>query len=319
MGGAPAEGSDAAIYPDLARVNLLRMRGDFKAALQHGRAILHKFPNNVTANQLLGDLCLETGDLEQAKEWYELALDIAPKHPQIEKKLNDVRQKLEQEETAGLVEQLGLPPAKSKNGLVAIGIAAMVIVIAGIAYLLGTQKPKSEVASGAPKQTQISAPINTPTAQPDPPSSNTLPPVQSNPASTAASTEESTLQGLVSQRSQKGGRLLGLSIDPRTGLMTLSFQIDASEDRQSVAIDLASTALENSPNTRIVTVRGMENGVLDYMADVRREAYEESKTDAWKQANPDSAALVKHLLTQEWPASPPPSGDANQTTGSTGP
>jgi Tfp pilus assembly protein PilF len=87
IGTAPAEGSDAAIYPELARVNLLRLRGDYKAAQDHCRAVLRKFPNNVTANQLLGDLCQETGDLSQAKEWYELALDIAPNHAHIQQKL----------------------------------------------------------------------------------------------------------------------------------------------------------------------------------------------------------------------------------------
>ena len=320
MGNGPAEGSDAAIYTELARANLLRMRGDYKEALAQCRAILHKFPNNVSANQLLGDLCIETGDLEQAKEWYELALDIAPNHPQLQRKLAQVRQKLEHAETEGLVEQLGLPSSKPRNGLLAVAAAVLVIGVGAIAYVLGTQKndPNSAPAvkrteTNAPQITQDQPKLDTPNNE----TTTTTPP---STAPTTGSSEETSLAQVVGQRSSSGGKLMGLVIDPRTGLLTLTFRLDAGDDKRLIAADLAGTTFDNAPNVRLITLRAVVNGAITYVADARREAYEETRTDAWKQQNGEEPATVaKHILSQEWPAekpqeNPPPEQPTGETT-----
>ena len=320
IGSSPAEGSDAAIYSELARANLLRMRGDYKSALDQCRTILRKFPNNVSANQLLGDLCLETGDLEQAKEWYELALDIAPNHAQLQKKLKDVREKLEHQETQGLVEQLGLPPSKPKNGLMAAGLAVLVLAVGGIAYVIGSNKQK--VDSPLPKPTVSNAPVSNP--------QNTNPsvenPVQDRPASTPVvtpaqgSSEETALAQLIGQRSPNGAKIASLVIDPRTSQLTLTFRVAAGEDRKAIGAELAGTTLENSPSVRLVTVRAVENDAVVFVADARREAYEETKSEAWKTSNgSDPAAFAKHLLTQEWPATVPDPAPVNTGEGNPGP
>lgn len=299
IGSGPAEGSDAEVYAELARANLLRMRGDYATAMEQCRAILRKFPNNVSANQLLGDICEEKGDLDQAKEWYELALDIAPSHAQIQKKLKDVREKLEHAETRGLVEQLGLPPSKPKNGLIAAGLATIVIGVGVVAYILGTNKPIAE--STAPKMSVSQAP---PTVQPEDPAPQE--PAVSPPAATPSpgSSEEVALLQLVGQRSMNGAKLAALGIDPRTSHLTLTYLLANGEDRKSIGAELAATTFENAPTIRLITIRAIENGSLAYVADARREAYDETKSEAWKQANGDSAsAIANHLLTQEWPAS----------------
>jgi len=315
MGNGPAEGSDAAIYTELARANLLRMRGEYKGALDQCRTILHKFPNNVSANQLLGDLCAETGDLAQAKEWYELALDIAPNHAQIQKKLNDVQQTLEHAETEGLVEQLGLPPSKPKNGLVAVSLAVLVLGVGAVAYVLGTQKPNVNSANGVTR-TEIQAPATTSdNPQPDPPQADSQPTnPTTSPANAVGSTEETSLTQLVSQRSANGSRLLGQVMDPRTNLLTLTYKAEPSDDKRNVGAELAATTFENGPNVRLITLRAIENGAVAFVADARREAYEETKAESWKQENgTDPGALAKHILTQEWPATQPSS---ENTTGS---
>jgi hypothetical protein len=309
MGSAPAEGSDAAIYPDLARVNLLRMRGDFKAAIDHCRSILRKFPNNVTANQLLGDLSLESGDLQQAKEWYELALDIAPNHTQIQKKHSEVTRRLEQRETAGMVEKLGLPSEKSKTGWIAGVIALAVVAVGMVAYFIGINQPKKEPAK--PQYSTISAPPATSSSessttagqdQATPPATTSIPPQGTN--------EETTLAQTITTQSQNGSRLIAVSIDPRTLQLTISFRVEAKDDARAIGADLAGMALDNHATTRLVTLRAIEEGNLKYVADVRREAYEETKTDAWKQANSaDPTALAKHVLSNEWPPAAPSEGD----------
>jgi RNA polymerase subunit RPABC4/transcription elongation factor Spt4 len=306
MGNGPAEGSDAAIYTELARANLLRMRGEYKGALDQCRSILHKFPNNVSANQLLGDLCVETGDLEQAKEWYELALDIAPNHAQIQKKLNEVQQTLEHAETEGLVEQLGLPPSKPKNGLIAVGLAALVLGVGAIAYILGTQKPAATSVNGVTR-TQIQAP-STSVTNPQVDTTTGTEGAVTSPTTTppSGSTEEASLAQIVGQRSTNGSKLLSLVVDPRTNLLTLTYRAEAADDKRLIGAELAATTFENGPSIRLITIRAIENGAVAYVADARRDAYEQTKTDEWKQQNgTDPGALAKHILTQEWPATQP--------------
>jgi len=312
MGKGPAEGSDAAIYPELARANLLRMRGDYAAALQQCRTILRKFPNNVTANQLLGDICVETDDLEQAKEWYELALDIAPNSEPIQKKLNGVRQKLEHRETESIVEQLGLPPDRSRGSLLPIGLAVLVLAVGAIAYFIGIHV-KSPNSEAGPKMTSVSAPQTQ--AKTDTGTTGEAAPTNTNqtaPAEPAATAEERSLSQLIAQRSSEGGKLVGLAIDPRSGLLTLTYLAASGDDERSIAAKLVEAAFDNSPSTRVITVRAMRDGILSYMADAHRETYEETKTDAWKSQNgsePDAAA--RHFLTQEWL----PNGASATTTG----
>jgi hypothetical protein len=313
VGSGPAEGSDAAIYPDLARVNLLRMRGEYKPAIDHCRTILRKFPNNVTANQLLGDLSLESGDLEQAKEWYELALDIAPNHAQIQRKLNDVRARIEHKETEGLVEQIGLPASKSKSGWVAVGLAVLLVAVGGIAYIIGTKKT-ADPQGLPPKQTSFTAPASTPTSK----SQET--PTQNQPTSqniVAESTEEQAIAQLISQRSQYGSKLLGLIEDNRASHLILTYRIGSQDDRKLIGAELAITALANNSATRLVTVRAISDGSVVYIADVHREAYEETLKDEWKQQNGEEpAAVAGHVVTQEWPA--PDATSTSETPPTTG-
>ncbi len=315
MGKGPAEGSDAAIYPELARANLLRMRGDYAAALDQCRSILRKFPNNVTANQLLGDICVETDDLEQAKEWYELSLDIAPNSETIEKKLNSVKQKLEHRETEGLVEQLGLPPTKSRGGLLALGLAVLVLGVGAIAYVIGMHA-KTPASEAGPKMTSVSAPPNQPKENPNSTGETTgtaTPPTNTPTNEPVATAEERSLSQLIAQRSAEGAKLVGLAIDPRSGLLTLTYIVGQGDDERAIAAKLAEAAFDNSPTTRVLTVRALRDGTLTYTADAHRETYEETKTDVWKSQNGnDPGAAAKHFLTQEWTP-----GGASATTGGT--
>jgi hypothetical protein len=325
MGDGPAEGSDAAIYPELARANLLRTRGDYKAALEQCRAILRKFPNNVTANQLLGDLCSETGDLEQAKEWYELALDIAPNSAQIRGKLTDVRQKLEAQETAGMVEQLGLPPAKSRNSMVAIGLAVLVIAVGVAAYIVGS-KAQSNSEVGPPKMTSVQAPITNSSPEQHPAATTT----PTTAAIVGGSADEQSLKQLVAQRSSNGSKLDSIILDPRSGLAVVTFSVGEAEDSRQIAAEIASVVFDNSAITRTITIRAIKGGALSFIADVHRDAYEQTKSDDWKAQNgSDPNALATHILSQEWPASseapssssgnPDNAGQTSGATGTTGP
>jgi hypothetical protein len=307
VGTGPTEGSDAAIYPELARANLLRMRGDIKAAQDHCRNILRTFPNNVTANQLMGDLAQDANDLSQAKEWYELALDIAPNHPQISNKLDDVRQKLERKETKTLVDQIGLPPSKPKNGWMAAGIGLLVIVVGAIAYIVGTQKPKSELAG--PATTSIQAPTSVPGASGDsePGNPSGEDPATPTPSVATSSTEESSLAQLIAQRSANGSKLVGVLQDARTAHVFITYRVDASEDQRAIGAEMAATTFDNSAATQAITLRAITDGAVVFIADAKRDVYEQTKSDDWKKQNAaDPTALARHILTDEWPANAAP-------------
>lgn len=124
-------GSDAEVYPELAKANVLRMRKEFKAAEDICLAILRRFPNNASANTLLGDISVEKGALEQAAEWYELALDILPDSKENQEKLGSVRAKLNERQTQATVESLGIPAKKPP--FVLIGLVVVIVVAFGIA------------------------------------------------------------------------------------------------------------------------------------------------------------------------------------------
>ena len=320
VGSGPTEGSDAAIYPELARANLLRMRGDIKAAQDHCRNILRTFPNNVTANQLMGDLALDATDLPQAKEWYELALDIAPNHPQIAKKLEDVRDRLERKETKTLVEQIGLPESKPKNGWMAAGIGLLVIVVGGIAYVVGAQKPKADL--NGPATTSIQAPVSVPSATGGSEATpNAVDPALQTPPSTSGSAEESALAQLIAQRSANGSKVMGVLQDPRTAQVFITYRLDANEDRKVIGAEIAAATFDNSAATQSITLRAVTDGAVVYIADAKRDAYELTKTDEWKKQNEtDPSALATHLLTNEWPSNvAPTTGDATSPSPPTSP
>ena len=119
--GAPivddlAEGSDTAVYPELARANLLRMRGEYKVAEDICLAILRRHPNSATANTLLGDICADRGDLKQAADWYDMALDITPDSESDRRKLEAMRRRIKEHEAAEAAKHLGLPESKPKIG-----------------------------------------------------------------------------------------------------------------------------------------------------------------------------------------------------------
>lgn len=140
-----SDGSDAEIYPMLARANLLRMRGEYGQAEAVCLKILKRFPNNATANTLLGDICGERGDLEQSAQWYEMALEVIPDSSVDKQKLAAVRQRIHERDTAATADQIGIP-GKTHSAVVPVLLAvALMAAIALAAYFLGVNKGSEPV------------------------------------------------------------------------------------------------------------------------------------------------------------------------------
>jgi hypothetical protein len=66
------------VGPLLTRANLLRMRGHWAEAADECVQVLHRDPANPTAHSLLGDVYQDQGRPEEARYWYQLALELSP-------------------------------------------------------------------------------------------------------------------------------------------------------------------------------------------------------------------------------------------------
>jgi hypothetical protein len=314
--GPAAEGSDAAIYPELARANLLRMRGDYKAASDQCRSILRRFPNNASANVLLGDICVEQDDLAQAKEWYEMALDLTPDSVPTQHKLATVKHRIDHEAHKSVADQIGLPPHRAKSSWPIVATVLGILAVGAIAYVAGS---KIEAGKGSP-------PIGSPIQAPDEPSEDAVAKPggnrstdQSSGTTPAASApqEDLSLAQLISQRGPDGAHLATVQQDPRTGLLVLTYKVGEGENERAIGASLARTAFEQSPNTQIVTLRAMRDGKLVYVADARRDAYVETESTEWKQQNAnDPDAWITRMLSQEWT---PNAGSPDSPTSNQGP
>jgi tetratricopeptide (TPR) repeat protein len=287
-----SEGSDAAVYPELARANLLRMRGDYKAAEQQCLTILRRYPNNTTANILLGDICAEKGDLEQAIQWYEMALDLAPDSTAAKHKLHSVRQRFKERETVQTVEQLGLPTTRSRAGVYAMALIGSIFVIAVIAYFLGQHVEERKQLN----LTKISTKEIPPVIDNGP--GGPIPPAPKNPR------EDDDLLKAIQNAGAEGARVLHATQDPRSRVLTVTYSVLEGEDPRSLGATIAQAAFAAVNEAPIVTLRGMRQGTLAYVADAMRGRYDETLTSTWKTDHQSSSdAWIDHVLTNEWPAS----------------
>jgi hypothetical protein len=302
-----AEGSDSVVYPELARANLLRMRGDYKAAESQCLQILRRYPNNSTANILLGDICAEKGDLDQSMQWYEMALDLTPESQAAQHKLESVKQRFKEKETAQTVEQLGLPTTKSRAGIYAFALIASVFVFAVAMYLAGQRV--GEKKGDAAAQSGSVKPI------PDP-APNPLPPVVVD-GKTPPKTDGDIMKAIQAAGTE-GGRVLQAMQDPRTHTLMVSYSVLEGEDAHTLGAFVAQQSLTAIPDAPLVTIRGLKQGQAVYMADALRSLYEETLAPNWiaeHQSEPN--AWIDHILTRTWPPvsattpTPPVSG---QTT-----
>lgn len=145
-----AEGSDREVYPELARANLLRMQGKYDEAIEVCRRIMGRFPSNETVHALLGDIYADQGKLEDAIQWYELLVELAPTNVHYSAKLHNLR--------AMHAAQVAPPPpiavpeekpAKPKTLAYALfGVLALILVVAS--FVAGARMNAMRQAAAQP-------------------------------------------------------------------------------------------------------------------------------------------------------------------------
>ncbi len=175
-----AEGSDREVYPEIARANLLRMQGKYEEAIDVCLGILRRFPSNETAHALMGDIYADQGKLEDAIQWYELLVDLAPNNAVYSAKLMNLRAM----HTATIAPpppiQIPEAPAKApsaKRWTYAL-LSLLVLVLVASAFIAGfrmsTTREQGVQAStlSASKPSGDSSSLNSPQIPPPPPTAS---------------------------------------------------------------------------------------------------------------------------------------------------
>ena len=296
--GGYSEGSDAEINPELARANLLRMRGEYKQSEDVCLAILRRFPNNLSANTLLGDISAESGDLDQAVQWYELALDLQPDSAAVARKLEAVRQRKSDHEAATTAKQLGLPTTRPKGAFVAIALLAFIVCIGIAAYSVG----RGYVAP--PAKQDVESPVNVPdTATPRTTDNQTsgLGDSAQPPSVPARPKEDRDLMDSLSRKNPDGAKIIDAYQDPRSKDVVLTFTVQSAEEERPAAARLAASTLDTVSAAGKVTLRVVRDGKVAMVADATREALASTRSSEWQDAHKDEPdAWMDEILTNIW-------------------
>jgi hypothetical protein len=139
---APAPRSEESL---LIRANLLRIRGQWDSAAEQCADVLRLDPTNPTAHSLLGDILQDQGRSEEARHWYQLALDLNPSSEADRAKLARADEMLEarqqRAEWEAIIEGRSQPVSTSLTiretvqrvgALVGVALCAIVLVMAAL-------------------------------------------------------------------------------------------------------------------------------------------------------------------------------------------
>jgi hypothetical protein len=315
------------LQAELARVNLLRIRGDVSSSKVLCLSILKRFPESVDAHVMMGDLHSEQGDLAPAAEWYSLALDLDRNAPGVAIKLSRIQAALDISKQGSRSRAL-IGPGKQMSPWVYFAVAASAIAIVSVGYIAGQGSPSKAVSNKpsisdrieSPKTvdnsartmsvnpTTVSSPVSSSATVPGPsPAPN---PIDSTPVETKSTgtkaapilvVEDQKLYDQISNRSKYGKHVISVLADPREKSMTLTYNVGQGEHGRYMGAILASVALDYDAKVLKVTIRGVRNGVLSYVADVPREkimAVEDREKKSVQDI--ESQTWIDEVLTNEY-------------------
>lgn len=286
------------LQAELARVNLLRIRGDVSSSKTLCLSILKRFPESVDAHVMMGDLHAEQADLAPAAEWYSLALDIDRNAPGVAVKLSRIQAALDISGQASHSRAL-IANSRHMSPWLYLVVAASAIAIISVGYIAGLGSPsksvssKSSVTERVESPKPVSAPASTPVEAPPttvpsplatnkndfgaPPAATQLPssPIETKTTGTKENpllvVDDQKLLDQVSNQSKFGKHVISIMADPREKSMILTYNVAQGEHGRYMGAILADIAMEYDIKAMKVTIRGVRNGVLSYVADVPRE------------------------------------------------
>jgi hypothetical protein len=321
--GAPlqADGSsqvvDSVMHAELAQANVLRLRGERDAAEKKCLSILKRYPNEPEAHGLLGELSADREDYARAIEWFELALDLNPNSVKDRARLEELRAKVQSADAVRTEEQLGLPPQVNYAPWIA-AIVVLIIVVIGIAAWKAPHKSQSPMKGGIVEAPRDLTPSTNRTLSDD--SSNSenstegAPTKESTTGPVAFSMEDRTLLQALA-KGMYGASILSVEEDPRDKALLVTFSASKPDEARRAGAMIAKDALDRSPESLMVTVRGVNADQIVFVADGSRPKLSEIEGESNQDFQSGNDAWISSFLQREWPNPPP----ANATPSSTNP
>jgi hypothetical protein len=237
--GAPqgeTPGSDSIVYPEIARANLLRLKGSLDEAEKVCLAVLKRYPNNPAAHVMMGDLSFEAGKLENAKQWYEMALDLTPGDEGIRRKLRAVDESSTQRIAEAGLAGLEVRPRSGATVAAMLGVVFLLVALAGLMFWLGYANKKTRADVIDPISVNGEAPPRV--SEPDtsvvaPPVTKPEPSNQPSAPSGMTAEEAALRTAMVAELGELGGRVGALMVDGSGAIASLtgaeSDQVDAAQ------------------------------------------------------------------------------------------
>jgi hypothetical protein len=258
---------------ELAEANLLRMRGKWDEAIKKCVAILRQRPHDAVVHSLVGDIYRDQGRMDEAAQWYQMALDIDPNSVGDRAKLGRLLATAQPKPQAG--ERWTLP-------LVLAVVCLSLLVVAGMLAMAGGRRARWQRAPAAPSPTAPPGlvrhgPAARPFAAPTAPTRPTVaPPAATQPTAAAPEVHQespdahSALELHLAQAIAQGMRqevqgpvsVRSVILDPRThsGIITLYRATvprgqDSAEIIQGEACTAGMWLLTLAPDIQRATVR----------------------------------------------------------------
>ena len=299
-----AEGSDQEVYREITQANLSRIRGDYKLAIDTCLAILTRFPNTGTAHTLLGDIYAEKGELEQAAQWFEMALDLRPESENDRRKHEAVKRRMAEQEAATTAQQLGIPESRPRTQKYTFLMVVLVAIVGVVSFVVGgamnakgaNAAPsliEDPIIAGKPQQPQepeATAPQNPERQQP----------VQ--PTTWPGTVVDHQVAALLASKYEIGKSIVSASEDPRGPYLGMTVSLGDNPDPTLVCVDLAKAVFGEFSSYVAVSIRVINGEQTVYMADVTRADYQRAL-----EGNLDPKAM----LSNTWSLTPPEATGGN--------
>ncbi len=292
------------VNPRLAHANLLRMRGRWEEAMKACADVLRQFPSNVHAHALMGDIYRDQGNLEEAAQWYKLALDLAPDSTVDRRRLEQVQRELELRQQAQnqSIEMEHLQKQTRFLRVFSASVLALAVLVAiGITWAFqsraarhGAPPPLSITTSRLPVEASTAPVLPVPTTREGAPAQEpaaTQPapdaPAVKSKAETPLRSEDDILADNVKQWLRQHGvqpHLLTVTSDPLASHLLVTFGYGSEMDRDTLhrTAWLSAAALfalqQEVQTVRVrclvpMTAPGAEKVmVLGFAADIARKA-----------------------------------------------
>lgn len=286
------EGSDLVVYPEIARANLLRIKGDSAGAEKVCIHILRRYPNNATAHVLLGDVYFDKGDLNRALQWYEMAKELSPENPSLDMKVERVKKSLKEQESKVAISDLKVKEnARATYWFYGIAVAA-IIGLSGLAYYLGVERTKRNSEEAFATYTRPIE-VTTPSTNNPPPKEQSSPTQPATPSTPLAMTtrESNLLSSITANWKDSRFRITHVQLDWReaNAYITLAGGPSDPQSDQIMLVTAAKLAMDATPeitaaNVRIIDETTKENRATGWVTRIALQAATSAEgTSQWAQ------------------------------------